>query len=472
MGVRRLGNRTGCSPRETALRTFLPTILGIALCVLSPFAHAAEVRVEVEHANRIVPMMEIARRDGASGGLCVAVGEGAGRAKSPGPGATGSATFWVHVPEKATYRTWVRSLWIGGCSNSVNLSVDGGFEQTMADRIFDRWHWVRGPHLVLDAGPHLLVLSNREDGILLDQFLLTTARTEPAEGRATQVPAAPALGRLPALQPTLSGVGNIIERVAPLYGEGVEKDPIVHSAFVAPGAAHTDAVLWLRNNTAEPVAGKVVVEGAEGASVTAADPTWRIAPNGLTGIALRIAMPKGARRLAVPVTLRIRPETLDAPNPVRLVVHALPAWRKAGPVDGARPADAYDRADAALQKEAAWTPFDPANSFDAYGRFDLNAAFSAETYATGFARMRLVSDAARSVDCYLAHDDHMVVWVNGQAVYSADYVGPASDSRRRASLPLQAGRNDILIAVGQEEREWHFSFIPVPPRDADVTLAE
>ena len=465
---------------DVVLKTFTNTLrrVGMAVAIGLAFsccASGAEVCFEAELANRIVPMMEITERKDASGGLCLAVGEGAGRLKSPGPGAAAAADFWIQAPEKGIYHVWARTLWIGGCSNSVNISIDGGAEHASTDRTYDRWHWVGGPVVSLDAGDHLVTLSNREDGILIDQVWLTTTPAAPTEGARTptQTPLVPAAMKAAALRTTLSGVGNVIDRPQPLFGEKVAGDARVCSLFVLPGK-EARATLWLRNNAPEPWQGTLKVETRAGLGFGDDAPdVLTVPPNGLLSVPLTLPAAKASalRRLAVPVTLRLA--TGGAPlDPVRLVLHATPRWRKYGPVAGARPEQAFGRLGEALKKEDGWTAFDFGKSFDQFGRFDLNAAFGGGEFMTGFARMRLQSDKARSVDCYLAHDDHMVAWVNGKAIFSADYVGPASDSRARVPLPLKAGANDILLAVGEEQHRWHFAFIVTPPADAGVTLPE
>jgi hypothetical protein len=50
----------------------------------------------------------------------------------------------------------------------------------LEDSTYKTWHWVhsppRLPQLALPAGPCTLTVQNREDGVRIDQLLLTTDR--------------------------------------------------------------------------------------------------------------------------------------------------------------------------------------------------------------------------------------------------------------------------------------------------------
>ena len=51
------------------------------------------------------------------------------------------------------------------------------------DAEFGRWHWVRLAGLKLTPGPLRVVISNREDGIAIDKFLLTSDESFQPQGR-------------------------------------------------------------------------------------------------------------------------------------------------------------------------------------------------------------------------------------------------------------------------------------------------
>jgi hypothetical protein len=113
---------------------------------------------------------------GASGAY-LEIPEGAG---NPPKLEAGKATFAVEVPEDAAYTLWCRVWWEGECSNSFTV----GFDDQPAflfgeDATYKAWHWVKYPvsrtvaPVRLAKGRHTLAFRNREDGVRLDQVLLS-----------------------------------------------------------------------------------------------------------------------------------------------------------------------------------------------------------------------------------------------------------------------------------------------------------
>lgn len=85
----------------------------------------------------------------------------------------GSADYRVPAMERGSYRLWLRTFWQDGCGNSVACTV-GNREIVFTDGIFDKWHWLTVPKLINHAGGDCsFTLVRREDGIMIDQILLT-----------------------------------------------------------------------------------------------------------------------------------------------------------------------------------------------------------------------------------------------------------------------------------------------------------
>ena len=66
---------------------------------------------------------------------------------------------------------------------SFTIQIDDGAPFLFGeDTTFNVWHWVRYPvsrmakPVVLSKGRHTIIFRNREDGVALDQFLLTTEK--------------------------------------------------------------------------------------------------------------------------------------------------------------------------------------------------------------------------------------------------------------------------------------------------------
>ena len=116
---------------------------------------------------------------GASGGyLEIATGKG-----KPPEDKTKIAkvTYTFEVAADDAFVLWLRAHWDGECSNSFNAQFDDGPQFLVGeDSTYKKWHWVKFPvprnaaPAKLTQGTHTLTLYHREDGVRLDQILLTS----------------------------------------------------------------------------------------------------------------------------------------------------------------------------------------------------------------------------------------------------------------------------------------------------------
>lgn len=116
--------------------------------------------------------------DGASGAAYLEVAQGKG---NPPKVSGGTVSYSVALPESGTYTLWCRVWWLDECGNSFGVEVNGERAFTFGqDATYKKWHWVKSPprlrQLQLKAGTHTLKLLNREDGIRIDQILLSNDR--------------------------------------------------------------------------------------------------------------------------------------------------------------------------------------------------------------------------------------------------------------------------------------------------------
>ncbi len=86
----------------------------------------------------------------------------------------GRIALTVDCPSAAARHAWARVRWNDSCGNSLSLSFDGKPALKVGqDAIYRVWHWVRVGELPVTKGPHELVLAEREDGVAVDQILLS-----------------------------------------------------------------------------------------------------------------------------------------------------------------------------------------------------------------------------------------------------------------------------------------------------------
>jgi hypothetical protein len=87
----------------------------------------------------------------------------------------GQAGYRINVKKAGTYTLWARTFWQNGCGNSILVSVNGGAPSIMGeDGNYGVWKWRAGGRVKLKTGVNTLVLKNRETGVQVDQFFLTT----------------------------------------------------------------------------------------------------------------------------------------------------------------------------------------------------------------------------------------------------------------------------------------------------------
>ncbi len=131
-----------------------------------------------------------------SGGRYLEIAQGKG---NPPAVEAGKAVYTLAIPEDGDYILWCRAFWSDECGNSFSVNLDDAKPFILGeDSTLKSWHWVKAPlrikQLTLTKGTHTLTIRNREDGVRLNQILLTTDRQVvpvDAEKVTVQTPAQP-----------------------------------------------------------------------------------------------------------------------------------------------------------------------------------------------------------------------------------------------------------------------------------------
>lgn len=142
--------------------------------------HAAGVKICVEAETALSlepPMVIVTNGHAGASGAYLELPEGAG---NPPKLDAGKATVALEVPEDGLFTLWCRVRWEGECSNSFTVSADDQPAFLFGeDATYKVWHWVKYPvsrtvaPIKLAKGKHTLTFRNREDGVCLDQVLLS-----------------------------------------------------------------------------------------------------------------------------------------------------------------------------------------------------------------------------------------------------------------------------------------------------------
>lgn len=151
-----------------------------AVSLLGVTAQARGVKIcwEAESADACeAPMCVVSNGIAGASGRYLEIPEGAG---NPPKLMAGKAVYTVEVPADGSFTLWCRVWWGGECSNSFTVTLDDQPAFLFGeDATYKAWHWVRYPlsrtsaPITLAKGKHTLTFHNREDGVRLDQVLLS-----------------------------------------------------------------------------------------------------------------------------------------------------------------------------------------------------------------------------------------------------------------------------------------------------------
>jgi len=174
------------------MNRWLFLLLALSLLACSPRAEGADARVtiEAESAGTVdAPVVVVTTNTvpqgsklvpDASGNAYLEIPQGQG---NPPENPAGKATLMVDVPADGTYTLWCRVWWMNECGNSFTVQINDAPPFLFGeDATYKTWHWVRYPvartakPIALKAGQNTLTFLNREDGVCLDQVVLSTNR--------------------------------------------------------------------------------------------------------------------------------------------------------------------------------------------------------------------------------------------------------------------------------------------------------
>ena len=422
---------------------------------------------EAENAARLEGPFEFCRDDAASGGLGIRVREGMGtdfdddqtrelHSRYPDVGFSttpGGAEYALLMPEHGHYITWARVCWLWECSNSFWVGAAVPDAPIVTDRLYHRWHWVRASRRVLlREGRQTFRISNREDGVRVDQLCLT---------------------RDPGFRPA-----GILRPNALFAREAGQTPPRLFPVASVPlvfAKTPTPCTLWIRNTHRQPRTLDIRAATDETISVTFPDATDALAIPGLTGLLgvpfiVATVQSRPLRQTAVRLTVTPRE---GAPGTTELPLTHAPNWEVAGPFGRGTPqspptpdwrATGTPRA-VPIKRTGAltWHPVAEPRFFTGSGRLDLTKLFPHRTHCWAYIQATFHWDGNEVLPIQLRSDDQSVVWLNGERVCSHPVVGPGERYFTPAQLRLRKGENTLTAAIAQAEAFWEISLTPSPP---------
>ncbi len=157
----------------------------ISAAFLSAFttarADGVKICFEAETAELIeAPVVLVTNGIEGASGAYLEIPEGAG---NPPKVESGKAVFSFETAADGNFILWCRVWWEDECGNSFTVQIDNQPAFLFGeDATYKVWQWVKYPvarttkPLRLSKGQHTLTVRNREDGVRLDQVLLSADR--------------------------------------------------------------------------------------------------------------------------------------------------------------------------------------------------------------------------------------------------------------------------------------------------------
>ncbi len=170
------GKQLGILASVLAAAIALPGVAaGQTLCFDAVTAGKLEAPMEIESASNAPVELRAFLAKGVPDGTYLTLAQGKGY---PPAMTAGMAAFTFTIANAGDYYLWCRTWWLDECSNSFWINIDDAKPFIFGeDSTFKTWHWVRAPlrlkQLTLAQGTHTLTFRNREDGVYLNQILLT-----------------------------------------------------------------------------------------------------------------------------------------------------------------------------------------------------------------------------------------------------------------------------------------------------------
>ena len=84
--------------------------------------------------------------------------------------------------------------------------------------------------------------------------------------------------------------------------------------------------------------------------------------------------------------------------------------------------------------------------------------FEVNDFVCAYVYREITSPADMQVLSEIGSDDTLTVWVNGQKIFAKNVLRPCKIGEEKITLPLKAGRNQLLMKICQGDQPWAFAF--------------
>ncbi len=361
--------------------------------------------------------------------------------------------YHFYLPREGTYYSYGR-MWTTDthCSNHLCLDFDNDSRDGSIDnRTPFRWLWtqIKDSPRHFTQGDHYINIFIHEDGIRLDQFILTPTPIQPEQEpfKANLIPGHntqwEAKGTAPA-QLSIDLANAVLSPDIPFNAKLV-----LRRLRNSTGEAALNVVLKNAGPAGEdfPMLNSTVDLGALN--------ELNFFPLKLDGLdlaklprreyVLQADLTRDGKPLATFNVVLARPYLWELFGPGKYLVQGIQ-----GPLDGEgtpKPGDTR-----------VWTPFKD-TSYDWFGVLDFGVQYGnnskhAPQNTTVYARTRVTVPKDGTYKFKVMADDQMMLWLDGEEIYRIDDVLPVTRSARSFMHELKAGEHRIRMRINQTEGPW------------------
>lgn len=466
----------------------LPKAL-ILLPLLPAASFAATFCFEAEHANALSMPFEITEPKEGPGSRVLTIPEGAGDSTAFRGARNGirpgTATYRVPFLAGKKWWVWLRVRWNGNCSNSMIVRIGNRSEIIMTER-FGVWHWIKiDKPFSVESRLTSVFLQSREDGIWVDQVLLTDTWRRRVRGpQATNL--MPGNPENKHSEPVFflgsdsAGLAAVPPTDYRLSHRGHEPVSLPQTRrYVLRAGKSTAISVWLRNNALIESKGKAVLETTAPVKVKQGLEQEFSIRHGqaLHKLVFDVTpdSPAPGREYAAYVRVRygngrILGRKLILHYPFTwLVTNHMPCREGTGVETPCALETRRDRGFPGTPAGISWRVAGH-DSITPFGLLDMRRAVADKNYVMAYAYTCFDGDADGDYMLDVRHDDAIRIWLNGSHAFTSLKHRPSVQTRQLVTVPLKKGPNHLLVKLCQRKNYWEFGtvFLTADGRPAPV----
>lgn len=396
---------------------------------------------EAEWAHTLQGLWRFVRNPEYSGGISLEVPDPHAR-KDPLPEDLTQASYYIKIDESAHYTLWGYCAWDDSCGNSFYTRYDQGKRAVFGNSggKAKGWHWAKGVTLFLEKGTHSLEIQYREDGPMVDVWMLVPDRDFVPEKQYR-----------PDKQ-SLASAPNLLKTLPPITAYATYEE----TEIVKPGK-HLNLFVHLSNNHGVFKDAQLHIETPWEEDVYHALDLG--AGQRVYQETIRVPIPASVKRADHNLTAHVLVDNADVPSQDLVVIRAYD-WYFLGPFHNQDrkgfetsfiPEPEVDLEGRYKGSDGWCSWIHPAEGtmYDEFGLIDFFKILGTHTWATGYAYTRLFAEEAKTVTFLVGVDDTLTVWLNGEEIFAREYYRPPWKDGTAITAPLKKGENTILLKVCQ-----------------------